>query len=294
MDSTPDPTVLAKYSRLALRTREIMTGLLGGSHRSPFKGFSVEFAEYRQYIPGDDLSTIDWKVYARSDRYYVKKFEEETNLDCHLLLDVSGSMAYGSHHSLSKFEYAACLAASLGYLMNRQRDSVGLTAFDEEIVAMLPASSRPGHLRSLLVTLDRLQTAHKTNVAKPLHQLADTLTKRGLVVLISDLLDDPTEIIRGLKHFQFRGIDVIVFHILDPDEIDFPFDRATRFEDLETSEEVMAVPGVVREHYLKAITSLIERYRRELGGAGIDYQLLNTREPLELGLMKYLSTRARG
>jgi uncharacterized protein (DUF58 family) len=288
-----DPAVVARLGTLELKARTIVEGFLSGLHRSPFKGFSVEFAEYRQYIPGDDLSTIDWKVYARSDRYYVKKFEEETNLDCHLLLDVSGSMAYGSHHGMSKFEYGACLAASLGYLMNRQRDAVGLTAFDENIVTMLPASSRPGHLRALLVTLDRLTTGRQTNVAKPLHQLADMLTKRGLVVLISDLLDDPDEIVRGLKHFQFRGIDVIVFHILDADEIDFPFERATRFEDLETSEEIMAVPGVVREHYLQQIGNLIERYRRELGASGIDYQLLNTKHPLELALLSYLSTRAR-
>ncbi len=288
-----DPAVVARLGTLELKARTIVEGFLSGLHRSPFKGFSVEFAEYRQYIPGDDLSTIDWKVYARSDRYYVKKFEEETNLDCHLLLDVSGSMAYGSHHGMSKFEYGACLAASLGYLMNRQRDAVGLTAFDENIVTMLPASSRPGHLRALLVTLDRLTTGRQTNVAKPLHQLADMLTKRGLVVLISDLLDDPDEIVRGLKHFQFRGIDVIVFHILDADEIDFPFERATRFEDLETSEEIMAVPEVVREHYLQQIGNLIERYRRELGASGIDYQLLNTKHPLELALLSYLSTRAR-
>jgi uncharacterized protein (DUF58 family) len=288
-----DPAVVARLGTLELKARTIVEGFLSGLHRSPFKGFSVEFAEYRQYIPGDDLSTIDWKVYARSDRYFVKKFEEETNLDCHLLLDVSGSMGYGSHHGMSKFEYAACLAASLGYLMNRQRDAVGLTAFDEKIVARLPASSRPGHLRSLLVTLERLTTAHQTNVAKPLHQLADTLTKRGLVVLISDLLDTPEEIIRGLKHFQFRGIDVIVFHVLDADELDFPFERAARFEDLETAEEVMAVPGAVREHYLTQMGALIERYRRELGASGIDYQLLNTKHPLELALLSYLSTRAR-
>ena len=225
-------------------------------------------------------------MYARSDRYYVKKFEEETNLDCHLLLDVSGSMAYGSHHALSKFEYGGCLAAALGYLMNRQRDAVGLTAFDENIVTMLPVSSRPGHLLALLVTLDRLQCGRKTNVAKPLNLLADTLTKRGIVVLISDLLDNPDEIIRGLKHFQFRGIDVIVFHVLDHDEIEFPFDR-------ETSEEIMAVPGAVRDHYLREIGALIERYRRELGASGIDYQLLDTNRPLELALLSYLSTRSR-
>jgi uncharacterized protein (DUF58 family) len=209
------------------------------------------------------------------------------------MLDVSGSMGYGSHHGMSKFEYGACLAASLGYLMNRQRDAVGLTAFNENIVSMLPASSRPGHLLSLLVTLDRLKTAHRTDVSKPLHQLADTLTKRGIVVLISDLLDDPAEIIRGLKHFQFRGIDVIVFQVLDHDEIEFPFERATRFEDLETSEEVMAVPGAVREHYLKGIGGLIERYRRELGASGIDYQLVDTSQPLEIALLSYLSTRSR-
>src|SRR3954465_2352708 len=246
-----DPAVVARLGTLELKARTIVEGFLSGLHRSPFKGFSVEFAEYRQYLPGDDLSTIDWKVYARSDRHYVKKFEEETNLDCHVMLDVSGSMGYGSR--LTKFEYAQCLAASLGYLMNRQRDAIGLTAFDEQIVTMLPASARPGHLRALLVTLDRLKLGHKTNVSKPLHQLAEGLTKRGMVVLISDLLDDPERVVRGLKHLQFRGIDVIVFHVLDPDEIEFPFEHATRFEDLESEREVLAVPSAVRKHYLEAM-----------------------------------------
>jgi len=287
-----DPAVVARLGTLELKARTIVEGFLSGLHRSPFKGFSVEFAEYRQYMPGDDLSTIDWKVYARSDRYYVKKFEEETNLDCHLMIDVSGSMAYGPR-AMTKFEYAACLAASLAYLMTRQRDAVGLMAFDETIVQMLPASSRPGHLRAVLVTLDRLRLGRETHMAKPLTQLCDALTKRGMVVLISDLLDEPDAVVRGLKHFQFRGADVIVFHVLDPDEIEFPFDRATRFEDLETDEEIMAVPGVVRSHYLKAIGGLIERYKRELGAAGIDYMLLPTSTPLEMALLSYLSTRAR-
>src|SRR5262245_15150080 len=288
-----DPAVVARLGTLELKARTIVEGFLSGLHRSPFKGFSVEFAEYRQYMPGDDLSTIDWKVYARSDRFYVKKFEEETNLDCHLMIDVSGSMGYGAHHSMTKFEYGACLAAALADRMNRQRDAVGLTAFDENIVSMLPASSRAGHLRGVLLSLDRLEPGQKTDVSKPLHLLADSLSKRGMVVLISDLLDDPESVIRGLKNFQFRGTDVIVFHVLDPDEVDFPFERATRFEDLETREEVMAVPGVVRDHYLKEMSGLIERYRRELGAAGIDYQLLTTNHPLELALMSYLSTRAR-
>ena len=288
-----DPAVIARLGTLELKARTIVEGFLSGLHRSPFKGFSVEFAEYRQYMPGDDLSTIDWKVYARSDRYYVKKFEEETNLECHLLIDVSGSMGYGGHRGMTKFEYGACLAASLAYLMNRQRDAVGLMAFDETIVSMLPSSSRTGQLRAVLLTLDRLKTGRETNVSKPLHQLADSLGKRGMVVLISDLLDDPESVIRGLKHFHFRGTDVIVFHILDPDEINFPFERATRFEDLETTEEVMAVPGAVRDHYVREMGSLIERYRRELGASGIDYQLLTTNHPLELALMSYLSRRAR-
>jgi len=287
-----DPAVIARLGTLELKAQTIVEGFLSGLHRSPYKGLSVEFAEYRQYIRGDDLSTIDWKVFARSDRYYVKKFEEETNLDCHLILDVSGSMAYQSG-ALSKFEYAACLAASLGYLMNRQRDGVGLMAFDDRIVSAVPASRRPGHLRNLLVELSRLQPGSRTDVARPLRQVAEALSRRGMVVVISDLLDDPEAVVRGLRLFHHRGSDVLVFHVLDPDEIDFPFERATRFEDLESGEEVTAVPDVVRAHYRKAIGDLIERYRRELGGAGIDYQLVNTKQPLEMALLAYLSTRSR-
>ncbi len=287
-----DPAVLARLGTLELKARTIVEGFISGLHRSPFKGFSVEFAEYRQYMPGDDLATIDWKVYARSDRHYIKKFEEETNLGCHIMLDVSASMAYGSP-GMTKLEYGSCLAASLAYLMNRQRDAVGLTAFDDGIVTMLPASARPGHLRGVLVTLDRLTIGKQTNVSKPLQQLAESLSKRGMVVLISDLLDDPERVIRGLKHFQFRGTDVIVFQVLHVDELSFPFNRATRFEDLETDRQVTAVPAIVRDHYLEAMQGLIERYRRELGAVGIDYHLVDTSQPLELSLLAYLSTRSR-
>ena len=287
-----DPAVVARLGSLELKARTIVEGFLSGLHRSPFKGFSVEFAEYRQYMPGDDLSTIDWKVFARSDRPYVKKFEEETNLDCHLLVDVSGSMDYGST-GITKHQYAACVAASLGYLMTRQRDAVGLAAFDEKIVARLPARSRPGHLHALLVTLDQLKPGRETRMAGPLHAIADSMTKRGMVVLISDLLDDPASVVRGLKHLRYRGTDVVVFHVLDPHELEFPFEEATRFEDLENADEVMAVPSLVRDDYLAAIRGLIDRYRRELGGAGIDYRLLTTAEPIEMALLTYLSTRAR-
>jgi uncharacterized protein (DUF58 family) len=287
-----DPAVIARLGTLELKARTIVEGFLSGLHRSPFKGFSVEFAEYRQYLPGDDLSSIDWKVFARSDRYYVKKFEEETNLNCHLLLDVSASMGYGSR-GVTKIEYGSMLAASLAYLMNRQRDAVGLTAFDEAIVSMLPPSARAGHLRALLATLDRLTLGSKTDVSKPLHILADGIVRRGMVVMISDLLDEPERVLDGLRHFRFRGTDVIVFHLLDPAELTFPFERAARFRDMEIGDEVMAVPSVVRTEYLKELERTIDVFKRELSSAGIDYRLIDTSEPLEFALMSYLSSRSR-
>ena len=288
-----DPAVIARLGTLELKARTIVEGFLSGLHRSPFKGFSVEFAEYRQYIPGDDLATIDWKVYARSDRYYVKKFEEETNLNCYILLDVSASMGYGRAGGATKMEYAQILGASLAYLMNRQRDAVGLTAFDDAIVQMLPPSARPGHLRSLLVTLDRLKLGRRTDVSKPLHVLADAIKKRGMVVLISDLLDEPERVVDGLRHFRFRGTDVVVFHVIDPDELTFPFERAAKFRDMEVGDELMAVPSVVRSAYLAELERVLDIYKRELRSMGIDYQLVNTSESLEFALMSYLSTRSR-
>jgi uncharacterized protein (DUF58 family) len=287
-----DPATIARLGTLDLKARTIVEGFLNGLHRSPFKGFSVEFAEYRQYLPGDDLTTLDWKVYARTDRHFVKKFEEETNLECHLLLDVSRSMGYASG-TVTKLQYGSFLAAALAYLMNRQRDAVGLIAFDDEIIEMRPASARAGHLTSLLVTLDRLRLGDQTNVAKPLKDLAEAIRKRGMVVLISDLLDDPDRVLEGLKHFRYRGTEVIVFQILDPAELNFPFEQVARFRDVETSEEVLAVPATVRPMYLQAIRDLQERYRRELQLAGIDYVMLETSVPLETGLMSYLMTRRR-
>ena len=287
-----DPATIARLGTLELKARTIVEGFLIGLHRSPFKGFSVEFAEYRQYLPGDDLTTLDWKVYARTDRHFVKKFEEETNLECHLLLDVSGSMGYGSR-GLTKLHYGSYLAAALAYLMNRQRDAVGLIAFDDKIVEMVRPSARNGHLTSLLVMLDRLQLGAKTNVAKPLRDLAEAIRKRGLVVLISDLLDEPARVIDGLKHFRYRGTEAIVFHVLDPAELGFPFEQTARFRDTETLDEVLAVPEVVRPQYLRAIADLQARYRRELQLAGIDYVMLDTSVPLETGLMSYLLARRR-
>lgn len=287
-----DPAVIARIGSMELRARAIVEGFLIGLHRSPFHGFSVEFSEYRPYMPGDDTSLIDWKLYARSDRHYVKKFEEETNLECHLLLDVSGSMGYSSTE-VSKHQYASYLAASIAYLMNRQHDAVGLFVFADKVINHLDVSRGPGHLRRLLVTLDGLKTGRVSDVSKPLNQLAEALSRRGMVVVISDLLDDPDRVVQGLRHLRFRGADVIVFHVLDHAELTFPFDGAIRFQDLETANEVQAVPAQVRESYLQAVESLIETYRRELRLAGIDYCLVDTSKPLDIALLSYLSARAR-
>jgi uncharacterized protein (DUF58 family) len=288
-----DPAVIARLGSMELKARTVVEGFLSGLHRSPYKGFSVEFAEYRQYLPGDDLSTLDWKVYARSDRHYVKKFEEETNLDCHVLLDISASMAYRGGAAMTKVEYGSVLSASLAYLMHRQRDATGLIEFDDRIRGRLPASARPGHLHAILLALDKVAPGAKSDVGRPLHQLADALGKRSLVVLISDLLDDPDNIVRGLKHLRFRGTDVIVFQVLDPHEIQFPFRGAARFTDVESDDVVTADPDRVRESYLEAMASLRARYEKELRGAGIDFLSLDTSKPLDFALLAYLDTRAK-
>ena len=288
-----DPAVIARLGTMELKARTVVEGFLSGLHRSPYKGFSVEFAEYRQYIPGDDLSTLDWKVYARTDRHYVKKYEEETNVECHLLLDVSGSMAYRGAAPMSKMEYGSVLAGSLAFLMNRQRDATGLMAFDDRIVFRVPASARPGHLNSLLLGLERLDAGKRSDVGRPLHQLAEALLKRSLVVLISDLLDEPEPVIKGLQHLKFRGTDVIVFQVLDPNELTFPFKSAARFKDLESSEEVTAEPSNIRTTYLRELAGLTLRYDRALRGAGIDYVQLDTSQPLDFALLTYLAARSR-
>ena len=243
-------------------------------------------------MPGDDTALIDWKLYARSDRHYVKKFEEETNLECHLLLDVSGSMGYGSG-GVTKLEYGAYLAASIAYLMHRQRDAVGLLAFADRVVEHVPASGRPGHLRRLLLALDALRADSGSDLSKPLDRLAEALSRRGMAVLVSDLLDDPARVVRGLRHLRFRGVDVIVFHLLDPAELTLPFDAAARFRDMETGAELTAVPSAVRERYLQEVEAFISLYRRELQLAGIDYCLVDTSRPLDQALLAYLSARGR-
>ena len=288
-----DPAILARLGTMELKARTVVEGFLSGLHRSPFKGFSVEFAEYRQYIPGDDLSTMDWKVYARSDRHYVKKFEEETNVECHLLLDTSASMSYRGAAPMSKLDYGAVLAGSLALLMHRQRDAPGLIAFDEQMTLRLPAGARGSHLHALLLALERIESGRRSDTARPLRQLAEALVKRSLVVLISDLLDEPEPVIRGLRHLKSRGTDVIVFQVLDPDERTFPFRGASTFRDLESGVEVRAEASAVREAYLQELASLTGRLDRELRGAGIDYVQLDTSRPLDFALLAYLAARSR-
>ena len=288
-----DPAVLARLGTMELKARTVVEGFLSGLHRSPYKGFSVEFAEYRQYMPGDDLSTLDWKVYARSDRHYVKKFEEETNLDCHLLLDVSASMAYRGGAPMSKIEYGSVLAASLAFLMNRQRDATGLMAFDHRIVSRLPPGARPGHLHALLLALERLRPGERSDLGRPLQQLAASVLKRSLVVFISDLLHDPEPVLRGLRHLKARGCDVIVFQVLDPNELTFPFKGPSRFRDLESASEITADAPSIRAAYLRELGGLTLRYDRELRGNGIDYVQVDTARPLDFALLAYLSARSR-
>lgn len=288
-----DPAVLARLGTMELKARTVVEGFLSGLHRSPYRGFSVEFAEYRQYMPGDDLSTLDWKVYARSDRHYVRKFEEETNLEGQLLLDASASMGYRGSAALSKLAYGSILTASLAFLMKRQRDAAGLTIFDDRILSRLPASARPSHLHALLLALDALPVGRRSDPSRPLRQLADGLTRRSLVVLVSDLLHDPEVVLAGLRHLKARGNDVIVFQVLDPNEITFPFTRAATFRDVESEAELTAEPLAIRADYLKALGDLNETYRRGLAGAGIDYVPLDTSQPLDFALLRYMAARAR-
>ncbi len=285
------PAILSKISNMELRARTVVEGFISGLHRSPYRGFSVEFAEYREYTPGDDTRFIDWKVYARSDRYYLKQFEEETNLSCHILLDVSASMNYCSN-GLTKLEYASYLAASLGYLIFQQRDSVGLLTFDQKIKQFIPSRNKKGHLFSILSYLENLEGGHQTEISIPLHHLAEKLNKKGMVILISDLLDDPDSVLKGLQHFRFKGHDVIIFHIMDETELTFPFNTATRFLDMEGAAQFETVPSLVRETYLKNLNAHIEQYKKECGRLKIDYQILNTSKPLDFALFSFLAYRS--
>ena len=287
-----DFDTLGRLSNMQLLAKTVVEGFILGLHRSPYRGFSVEFAEYRQYVPGDEIRYLDWKLYGKTDRYYVKQFEEETNLNCHIVLDKSASMNYGSG-TLTKLEYGSYLAASLAYFMMMQRDATGLVLFDTEIRTLLPARSRMPHLHLMLSALETLEPGGSTATGKPLHDLAEGIKKRGLVVLISDLYDEPADVLSGLQHFKFLGNDVIVFHLVDPAEMEFPFDRVTEFIDPETHERILTAPDSVRKHYLAEMDRFLGAYRQGCAELRVDYNLFETSTPLELALSEYLFQRIR-
>ena len=287
-----DPKVLASISNLELRAKTAVEGFVTGLHKSPYRGFSVEFTDYRHYHPGDDIRHVDWKVYARSGEYFIKQYQDETNVRCHILLDCSASMAYGSE-SIKKLEYGRTLAAALSYFMVGQRDAVGLITFDDRLREYLPARYRRGHLMLILQALARVHPGEGTDLARPISELALGLNRRSMAIVISDLLDDEAAIVRGLRHLRFKGNDVLVFHVMDNAELTFPFERIAEFEDAENHETLAVVPQSIRKAYLQEMEKFCGFYRQKCRASGIDYCLLNTAEPLDMALSSYLSKRAR-
>jgi uncharacterized protein (DUF58 family) len=287
-----DAATLMQIRSLELRAKGVVEGFMTGLHRSPYHGFSVEFTEYREYVPGDDPRYLDWRLYARSDRYYVKRFEDETNLRCYLLVDTSRSMSYGSI-GYSKAEYARTLAATLAYFLSLQRDAAGLARFDDEIEEFLPARFRPGHLRRLLLALEKPSEGRATDLVRPLEQAAERLGKRGMIVLISDLLAPLVELRTRLGYFRARGHEVVIFQILDPAELTLGFDRPALFHDLETDREVYVDPAATRREYLQRFEAHLAEIRRICDQLGIDYRQARTDAPLETCLAEFLRSRER-
>ncbi|MDP6114231.1 MAG: DUF58 domain-containing protein [Planctomycetota bacterium] len=286
-----DPKVLGKVSRLGLKARLIVEGFISGLHESPFHGYSVEFAQHRKYVPGDDIRDIDWKVWARTDRLYIKEYEEETNLKAYMMVDVSESMSYASGTNISKQDYASYVAASLAYLMLQQHDSCGLVLFDEDVRQLLGDASHPGHLKRIVHELEICEPAGRTEIGAVFHSLAERLKRKGLLVVISDLFTEPEEILRGLQHLRHKRHEVILFHVLDDAEKDFPFDGLTRFEGMEGNPDVFAEPRSLREAYLEELNAFISRVRRGCRESHIDYVPLTTSTPLDVALSTYLAAR---
>ena len=287
-----DPKVLAKLKNLQLRARFVVDGVMVGIHPSQAKGLSAEFEEHREYSPGDDLRRIDWKVYGKFDRYSIKECREATNLKATLLLDTSSSMGYASD-GWSKFDYGATLTASLAYLMLKQQDAVGLITFSEKIEKIIPPKAVHGYLFSILKELEGKKPEGRTRAGPVLQELAGSLKRRGLVILISDLLDEPGEVLKGLKQLRSRGSDVLVFHLLDRDELEFPFEEPSLFIDLEEDEKLLTDPKTIRSAYLKTLRALLEEYRKSCAASLIDYALFDTSVGLDRALVRYLVWREK-
>ncbi|MGE0132708.1 MAG: DUF58 domain-containing protein [Blastocatellales bacterium] len=286
------PEVLARISSLELLARTVVEGFISGLHRSPFTGFSTEFAEYRQYLPGDDLRYLDWKLLGRTDRYYIKKYRADTNSQCHILIDASASMRYTTT-GVTKLQYAQFLGSSLAYLANKQQDAVGLIAFDQEVRTHVPAQSRTGHMQTIFGRMEQLEAGNETKLSAMLHQAAERITRRGIIVVISDFYDEPEAIVSALQHLRFKGNDVIVFHVLDKNETDFEFTEPVLLEDAETEEQIHVMPDILGEGYRGTVREHIEWLREGASQNKIDYELLTTDRPIDFALFSFLAKRAR-
>ena len=285
-----DPEVVAGLRSMDLRARLVVEGFLAGLHRSPYRGFSVEFAEHRQYMPGDEIRRIDWRVYGKTDRYYIREYEEETNLRAQLILDISGSMDYRGA-GVSKLQYGTHLAAALAYLLIHQKDSVGLAIFDDRVRSYIPPRSAPGHLNVLLDRLARLTPGGDTSLAATFHELAERIRRRGLIIIISDLWDEPAEVLTALRHFRHRRHEVIVFHVLDRSELELSFRGPVRLRDLETGREMTVDAALAGRRYRASTRAFFERFERGCHEARIDYHLLTTDQPYDRALLAYLTRR---
>ncbi|MBN2243248.1 MAG: DUF58 domain-containing protein [Acidobacteria bacterium] len=285
-----DPQALVRIASLELVARTVVEGFISGLHRSPHLGFSVNFAEYRAYRPGDDIRKIDWKVYGRTDRFFIKEYEGETNTGIHLILDCSRSMDYGNR-GIRKLEYGQFLAASLGYFAFKQRDAVGFISFDDDIVDYIPARSSMGHLNTVLHAVERARPGERTDFYRALVNVSERIRRRGIVIVISDLFDDPDRVMQGLRRLASRGNDVIVFQILDPAELDFDFSEAARFVDMETKAEMHVIPDFLRREYVKLIGAQVSEYEKECRRDRMDFALIETSSPLDKALFGYLVRR---
>ena len=289
-----DPQTLAEIQGLRLRARHIVEGYVAGLHRSPYHGFSIEFAEHREYVPGDDLRYLDWKVLARTDKLSLKRYEDETNLIAYLVLDVSESMQYqGPTAAMSKLAYAQCMAASLAWMILRQQDTVSLVTFDEQVRTFLRPASHPAHLQQVVDVMESAESHGKTSIGPVFHELAERFSKRGIVVVLSDLLGDPADTIAGLKHFRHRQHEVVVLHMLDPAELEFPFEQPTLFRGLEQLPEVVADPRALRRAYLEEFDRYLTQVAQQCRAAGLDYQQVRTDTSLDVALSSYLAERSR-
>jgi uncharacterized protein (DUF58 family) len=285
-----DPVVLARVGNLEVVSRSVVDGFINGLHRSPYFGASVDFAEHRGYTSGDDIRRVDWRLFARTDRFYVKEYEADSNSNFAVLLDVSKSMAFGSQ-GITKLDYARMLAGCLTYLVHRQRDRVGLVTFDEDVVEHVPPSAK--HMEVVLHVLDKVTPTRPGKLGRPLKKLAEHFGRRGLLVLVSDLYEEPQAVLDAVSPLRFRGHDLIVFHVLDPAEIDFTYDEASAFEDLESGEQIPIVPEALAEKYRELMRTHIEALTSKFSELRIDYALLNTSRPLDYALFNYLSMRER-